>query len=96
MDDIISEEWAHIHKTSKALAGDRVSSHNLPAVNVRDELSQPVGFGNLKPTDHDFQMLIDMRLKHQTEQAAAGVRTRNIKSVVDNTSEMRRSIIREF
>ena len=41
-------------------------------------------------------MLIDMRRKHQTKQAAAGVRTRNIKSVADNTAEMHCSIIREF
>jgi hypothetical protein len=31
----------------------------LPVVNVQDELSRPIGFGNVEPCDHDFQSIAD-------------------------------------
>jgi hypothetical protein len=93
MDEVILEEWAYVQESVKAASSQKVQ---LPGVNVQDELRQPVGFRNATSNDHDFQMLVNMRQKHQTKQAAVGVRTRNITSIADKTAEIHCSLICQF
>lgn len=58
---------------------------SLPVVRIPDELTRPLGHGELKPNDLDFEMMINMRRQHQTKHAASGVRTKKVK-VSDNTT----------
>ena len=95
MDEVISEEWAYIQESGKTAAAS-LQKLSVVSVQVQDELSRPVGFGNVKHGDYDFQMLINMRRKHQTKQAAAGVRTQNVTSIADKTAGIRHSVIREL
>lgn len=65
----------------------------LPPVRVPDENSRPLGHGASRYDDLDFEMLVEMRRKHQTKQAASGVRTKKIKTSGDT---LRGQIIRQF
>jgi hypothetical protein len=65
----------------------------LPPVQVRDESSRPLGHGVTQYNDLDFEMLIEMRRKHQTKQAASGVRTKKTNVPGDT---LRGQIIRQF
>jgi hypothetical protein len=66
----------------------------LPPVQVPDEISRPLGHGVARYDDLDFEMLIEMRRKHQTKQAASGIRTKKTKVSGDTT--LRGQIIRQF
>ena len=66
---------------------------SLPAVRIPDELTRPLGHGELKSNDLDFEMMINMRRKHQTKHAASGVRTKKVKV---SHSTMRSHILQEF
>lgn len=65
----------------------------LPPIRVPDENSRPLGHGVTRYIDLDFEVLVEMRRKHQTKQAASGVRTKKTKVSGDT---LRGQIIRQF
>jgi hypothetical protein len=69
----------------------------LTPVVVRDEESLPFGFGELELDFSDLNLdnLVQMRLRHQTVQAAKGARLRGRGEVEKNIS-IRRQLIRKF
>jgi hypothetical protein len=54
-------------------------SYPTPAIQLTDDPSRPLGQCMMQYGDLDFEMLINMRRKHQTKQAAIGVRTKKLK-----------------
>jgi hypothetical protein len=65
---------------------------SLPPVRVPDDLSNPLGRGNIHFGDLDFSMLIEMRRVHQTKYAVTGVRKR----LENKTNTARVKVIQEF
>lgn len=60
----------------------------LPQLQVLDELSKPLGLGEIALNDLDFSPLVEMQRRHQTCQAALGVRTRTSKSMATEDSKL--------
>ena len=77
LDTVISEEYSQVQHTLDLYK-------SLPAVRIPDELTRPLGHSELKLNDLDFEMMINMRHKHQTKHAASGVRTKKVK-IPDST-----------
>ncbi|KAJ7034214.1 hypothetical protein C8F04DRAFT_1350091 [Mycena alexandri] len=75
-DEIFDELVAEEHGNIQALID------SLPVL-VLSEPSKPLGRGAVAPATINFDHLVDLRHRHQTVQAARGVRTR----VVDRSSE---------
>ncbi|KAK6984121.1 hypothetical protein R3P38DRAFT_2472408, partial [Favolaschia claudopus] len=83
LDEIIAEEQAAIE---------------LPALSVT-EPSKPLGRGAPVPDNLDFDYLVDLRRRHQTIQAAVGVRTRvgdSADSEKAKERSLRQQLIRKF
>jgi hypothetical protein len=68
LDEIVAEEQANIMLGTK-----------LPPVSV-SEPSKPLGRGSATAATIDFDYLVELRRRHQTIQAARGVRTRILDS----------------
>ena len=86
LEGVIAEECAQVQRVSEIYK-------TLPAVRLQDEPSRPLGHGTVRYGDLDFEALIEMRRKHQTKQAATGVRTTKSKPT---SGTLRGRIIREF
>ena len=67
---------------------DLKNTHGLPVSNT--------SHGAAQYDDLDFEMLVEMRRKHQTKQAASGVRMKKTTKASDDTSGLRGQIIRQF
>ena len=68
-DEMIAEDRQHIKEALQ---------FNIPPVHMADEATQPIGLGTMDPGFNtlDLSTLVDWRKQHQTQHAAAGVRTR--------------------
>ena len=88
VEEIMVEEYRNL----------RVLQEGLPRLQVLDELSKPLGLGEIALDDLDFSPLVEMRRRHQTRQAALGVRTRTSKSTAAEDSELtiKQQIIRRM
>ena len=80
-----SEEYVQVQQISELR--DKIRSLNLP-----DESSRPLGHGEIKISDLDFDTLIDMRRNHETKQAVSGVRQRQTR----NAGSLRSQLVKEF
>ncbi|KAG6916064.1 hypothetical protein DXG01_008589 [Tephrocybe rancida] len=74
---------------------------SLPAVQIADELEQPLGRGTVDFDSLNYKMLITMRREHETNYAAKGIRTRKDKDSEageddNNKKSLRWKLIREF
>ncbi|KAJ7827971.1 hypothetical protein B0H14DRAFT_3719732 [Mycena olivaceomarginata] len=88
LDEIVAEEQASI----------QAAVDNLPALSIA-EGSKPLGQGSVTAQSLNFDHLVDLRRRHQTIQAARGVRTRTVDS--GNTEKekersLRQQLIRKF
>ena len=74
------QQLAQSFAEDRCLVAD-ATSFRLPAVRTHQETS-PFGFGQLNPQASalHLQVLVDLRVCHQTRQAALGVRTRGSES----------------
>ena len=92
LEDVVSDEYKHIQEVS------RLHNISIPAIQLADEPSRPLGHGTIQHGDLDFEMLINMRRQHQTKQAAIGVRTKKFKANSDSSyaTMICSKIIREF
>lgn len=81
---VVAEEKEHL----SSILGD------LPKLRAPDERTKPLGLGEFSVVDLDFDPLVKMRRRHQTRQAALGVRTRSYKPFLDtpSSSESERSV----
>jgi len=89
MEQVVSDEYARIQELSQ------LHKVSIPAIQLADDPSRPLGHGAMQYGDLDFEMLINMRRQHQTKQAAAGVRTKKFRTDCHET-KMRGKIIREL
>ena len=85
LEQVASEEYVQLQQVS-ALCG-QIRGLNLP-----DQSSRPLGHGEMKISDLDFNILIDMRRNHETKQAVSGVRQRQTR----NTNSLRSQLVKEF
>ncbi|KAF8161506.1 hypothetical protein B0H34DRAFT_767051 [Crassisporium funariophilum] len=90
LEEVISDEYLRIQEVS------RLRNVPIPAVQLADEHTRPLGHGTMQYDDLDFEMLVDMRRQHQTKQATTGVRTRKFKEISSNETTMRGKLIREL
>ncbi|KAK6980928.1 hypothetical protein R3P38DRAFT_3376544 [Favolaschia claudopus] len=62
------------------------------------EASKPLGRGTATPPTINFDFLVELRRKHQTLQAARGVRTRNVDANTEKSKELslRQQLVRQF
>ena len=66
---------------------------------LHDQGSRPLGMGSIKFDHLDFNLLVQMRQEHETEQAKKGVRTSNYRGkMAANNKEVseRRQLIRKL
>lgn len=66
---------------------------------LRDQGSRPLGMGSTKFEHLDFNLLVQMRREHETEQAKKGVRTSNYRGQTAANNKAvseRRQLIRKF
>jgi hypothetical protein len=68
----------------------------LLPVRVPDEISRPLGHGVAQYDDLDFGMLVEMRWKHQTKQAASGIRMKKTRLGGSDDTTLHGQIIRQF
>lgn len=90
LEEVVSDEYARIQELS------RLQNPSLPAVQLADEHSRPLGHSTVQYGDLDFEILVDMRRQHQTKQAATGVRTKRFKNDSSREITMRGKLIREL
>ncbi|KAJ7292486.1 hypothetical protein C8J57DRAFT_1456964 [Mycena rebaudengoi] len=85
-DEIAAEEFGRIQETLSITKQLNIS-----------EPSKPLGRGEVTAQDLDFDLLVDLRRRHQTKQAASGVRTRFTQGH-EKAEELstRRQLIRRF
>jgi len=74
LEEVVSDKYTRIQDVS------RLHDISIPAVQLADDPSRPLGHNAMQHGDLDFEMLITMRRQHQTKQAATGVRTRKFKA----------------
>jgi hypothetical protein len=77
-DELVAEETAHVQATIDA----------IPTNLSISEPSKRLGQGSATPDTINFDYLVELRRRHQTAQAARGVRTR----VVDWSSEKAKAV----
>lgn len=79
---------------------EQVSSvlRDLPRLQAPDERTKPLGLTEISVIDLDFGPLVKMRRRHQTRQAAYGVRTRLFKpsDSPDPKTSIKKEIIRRM
>ncbi|KAJ7909891.1 hypothetical protein B0H13DRAFT_1616161 [Mycena leptocephala] len=88
LDEIVAEEQTAIP----------AAVNNLPAVSI-SEATKPLGEGSATPEHLNFDYLVELRRRHQTIQAARGVRTRVINSANPDVAKelsLRQQLIRKF
>ncbi|KAF8207331.1 hypothetical protein K438DRAFT_1962263 [Mycena galopus ATCC 62051] len=88
LDEIVAEEQASI----------QAAVDNLPALSAT-EVSKPLGQGSATAQSLNFDHLVDLRRRHQTIQAARGVRTRTVDSgnaQKEKEQSLRQQLIRKF
>ena len=90
MEEVISDEYVRIQEVS------RLRDVSIPAVQLADEDTRPLGRGTMQYEDLDFEMLVNMRRQHQTKQATTGVRTKKFKEVSSDETTTRGELIREL
>ena len=83
LESLISEEYV---QARHAMEQYNLKTRKLPPVRIADENSRPLGHGAAQYNDLDFEMLVEMRQKHQTKQAASGVRMKKTTKASDDTS----------
>lgn len=93
LESLLSEEYV---QARHAMEQYNLKTRKLPPVRIADENSRPLGHGAAQYDDLDFEMLVEMRRKHQTKQAASGVRMKKTTKASDDTSGLRGQIIRQF
>ena len=86
---MIAEEYAQTQATLHLLT-------SLPPLVLPDDSVKPMGHGMLQYTGLDYKTLIKMRRKHETKQAATGVRTRSQTSETNKTASLHGQIVQEF
>lgn len=87
--ELILEEFREIRDTSV----------QLKDLILHDQASRPLGMGSTKFDHLDFNLLVQMRQEHETEQAKKGVRTSNYRGQTGaNKKEVseRQQLIRKF
>lgn len=90
LEEAVSDEYARIQEVAQ------LRNIPIPAVQLPDCPSRPMGHGAIQYDDLDFEILINMRRQHQTKQAATGVRTKKFKADSSQETTMRGKIIREL
>ena len=86
LEQVTSEEYVQVQQLS-ALC-NMICGLNLP-----DQLSRPLGHGETKISELDFDILINMRHNHETKQAVSGVRQRKAHN---STNSIRTQLMQEF
>lgn len=90
-DEILDEIFAEEQEVIQA------ALVNVPALSV-SEPSKPLGRGLATPETINFDHLVELRRRHQTIQAARGVRTRVLDTTTEKAKEasLRQQLIRKF
>lgn len=88
MDEVISDECLRVQEAIQRY-------NQLPEVRTRDTHSKPLGHGAIHATDLDFDVLVEMRRKHQTKQAEKGARKRQ-GTTTSSKGGVRSALVREF
>lgn len=86
LEQITAEEYQHLDEFQAALSKLKTSN----------ELSKPLGHGGITIDDLDFTYFVEMRRRHQTRQAALGVRTRKFKRPMDPDVTLKQHIVRRM
>ena len=87
LEEVVLDEYTHIQDASQ------LHDISIPAVQLADNPSQPLGHNAMQHGDLDFEKLITMKHQHQTKQAATGVHTRKFKA---DSSQLETTILRHF
>ncbi|KAF4618011.1 hypothetical protein D9613_012841 [Agrocybe pediades] len=92
MEDVVAQEYRSIRDCAAAV--DPIPTLRL--LQLPDDVSKPFGSGSLQHGDLGFDMLVKNRRRHQTKQAATGVRTRKTEPQNSKSDELLGSIVQQF
>jgi hypothetical protein len=87
LEQVTSEEYVQVQQQVSALC-NTIRSLNLP-----DQLRRPLGHGETKISELDFDILINMKRDHETKQAVSGVRQHKARN---SPNSIRTQLIQEF